>query len=211
VRSPLSGVCSAHTAIFLLRSCSSASVWSSGCFRTQGLVFPVDFWFWFYNLTRPDFLCLSHIFVYAARVLCASPFFIAKVSRSGIPVPASRALRRSVSPVRFSVVILIQPEQAPGGLCSFLRLGSQSPQSDCFLGPICSSKATPLFAIEFHALVLIGTKPFPNSVSADFSVRSGEPMHRPRARALGLGLHDRLSVQIQLLCLRSAFGHEFQL
>jgi hypothetical protein len=90
----LFGVCSAHTAIFLLRSCSSASVWSSGCFPAQGLVFPVDFWFWFYNLARPDFLCLSHIFVYATRVLCASLFFIAKVSRSGIPVPASRCAER---------------------------------------------------------------------------------------------------------------------
>jgi hypothetical protein len=34
------------------------------------------------------------IFLYAARVLCAGPFFIAKVSRSGIPVPASRCAER---------------------------------------------------------------------------------------------------------------------
>jgi hypothetical protein len=90
----LSGVCTAHTVIFLLRSCSSASVRSSGCFPAQGLVFPVDFWFWFYNLARPDFLCLSHIFVYATIVLCASLFFIAKVSRSRIPVPVSRCTER---------------------------------------------------------------------------------------------------------------------
>jgi hypothetical protein len=103
-----------------------------------------------------------------------------------------RALRRSVFPVRFSVVILIQPEQAPGGFCLFLRLDSQSPQSDCFPSLIHSSKATPLFAVECQALVLIGMEPFPNSVLADFSVRSGEPMHRPGAHALGLGLHTRL-------------------
>jgi hypothetical protein len=107
-----------------------------------------------------------------------------------------RALRRSVFPVRFLVVILIQPEQAPGGFCSFLHLGSQSPQSDCFPAPICSSKATPLFAVECQALVLIGTEPFNNSVSADFSVRSGEPMRRPGARALGLRINDWLPVQI---------------
>jgi hypothetical protein len=94
VRSPLSGVCSSHTAIFLLRSCSSASVRPSSCFPAQGLVFLVDFWFWFYNLTRPDFLRLSHLCVDAARVLCAGPFFIAKVSRSGIPIPASRCAER---------------------------------------------------------------------------------------------------------------------
>jgi hypothetical protein len=32
----------------------------------------------------------ARIFVYAARVLCAGPFFIAKVSYSGIPVTTSR-------------------------------------------------------------------------------------------------------------------------
>jgi hypothetical protein len=105
-----------------------------------------------------------------------------------------RALHRSVFPVRFSVIILIQPEQAPGGFYSFLRLGSQSPLFDCFPGPIRSSKATPLFAVECQDLVLIGTKPFPNSVLADFSVRSGEPMRQPGARALELGLHDQLPV-----------------
>jgi hypothetical protein len=120
-----------------------------------------------------------------------------------------RELRRSVFPIRLSVVILIQPEQAPSGFSSFLCLGRQSPQSDYFPGPIRSSKATPLFAVECQALVLIGTEPFPNSVLADFFVRSGEPMRRPGARALELGLHDRLLVQIQLLCLRSAFGCEF--
>jgi hypothetical protein len=34
------------------------------------------------------------IFVYTARVLCVSLFFIAKVSRSGIPVPATRCSER---------------------------------------------------------------------------------------------------------------------
>jgi hypothetical protein len=68
-----------------------------------------------------------------------------------------------------------------------------------------------LFAVECQALVLIGIEPFPNSVLADFSVQSGEKMRWPGARALRLGLHDRLLVQIQLLCLRSAFGHEFLL
>jgi hypothetical protein len=138
--------------------------------------------------------------------------------RQGLPLrdPCSheqvrRALHRSVFPVRFLVVILIQPEQAPGGFCSFLRLGSQLPQSDCFPGPIRSSKAMPLFAVECQALVLIGTEPFPNSVLADFSVRSSELMRWPGARALGLGLHDRLPVQIPLLYLRFAFGREFLL
>jgi hypothetical protein len=83
-------VCSAHTMIFLLRSYRSASVRSSGCFPAQGLVCLVEFWFWFYNLAHPDFLHLSHLCVDAARVLCAGPFFITKVSRSGIPVPASK-------------------------------------------------------------------------------------------------------------------------
>jgi hypothetical protein len=46
---------------------------------------------------------------------------------------------------------------------------------------------------------------------ADFSVRSSEPMRWSGARALGLGLHTQLPVQIQLLCLRSAFGCEFLL
>jgi hypothetical protein len=46
---------------------------------------------------------------------------------------------------------------------------------------------------------------------ADFSIRSGEPMRWPGARALGLGLHARLPVQIQLLCLQSTFGREFLL
>jgi hypothetical protein len=69
----------------------------------------------------------------------------------------------------------------------------------------------PLFAVECQALVLIDTEPFPNSILADFSVRSGELMRRPGARALGLGLHDRLPVQIQLLYLHSAFGREFLL
>jgi hypothetical protein len=154
------------------------------------------------------------IFVYATRVLCASLFFIAK----GLPLrdPCSReqvhrALRRSVFPIRFSLVILIQLEQAPGGFYSFLCLDSQSTQSDCFLGLIRSSKVTPLFAVECQALVLISTEPFPNSILADFSVRSGEPMHKPGARALSLGLHARLLVQIQLLCLRSAFGRKFLL
>jgi hypothetical protein len=76
---------------------------------------------------------------------------------------------------------------------------------------IHSSKVTPLFAVECQALVLIGTEPFPNFVLDDFSVRSGEPMDRPGARALGLGLHNRLPVQIQLLYLRSMFGREFLL
>jgi hypothetical protein len=145
----------------------------------------------------------------SAQVCSSSP-------RSTLRDPCSheqvrRALRRSIFPIRFSVVILIQPEQAPGGFCSFLRLDSQSPQSDCFPGPISSSKATPLFAVEGQAPILIDTEPFPNSVLADFSVRSGEPMRQPGACALGLGLHDRLLVQIQLLCLRSAFGREFLL
>jgi hypothetical protein len=122
-----------------------------------------------------------------------------------------RALRRSVFPVRFSVIILIQSEQAPAGFCSFLRLGSQSAQSDCFPSPIHSSKVTPLFAVDCQALVLICTEPFPNYVLANFSVRSGEPMCRPGARALRLGLHDRLLVQIPLLCLCSVFGREFLL
>jgi hypothetical protein len=52
----------------------------------------------------------------------------------------------------------------------------------------------PLFAVECQDLVLIGTEPFPNSVLADFSVCSGEPMRQPGARALKLGLHDRLPV-----------------
>jgi hypothetical protein len=69
----------------------------------------------------------------------------------------------------------------------------------------------PLFAVECQALVLIGTEPFPNSVLADFSVRSSELMRWPGARALGLGLHDRLPVQIPLLYLRFAFGREFLL
>jgi hypothetical protein len=34
------------------------------------------------------------IFVYATRVLYAGPFFTAKVSRSGIPIPASRCVER---------------------------------------------------------------------------------------------------------------------
>jgi hypothetical protein len=34
------------------------------------------------------------IFVYAAKVLCAGPFFIAKVFGFGIPVPASRCTER---------------------------------------------------------------------------------------------------------------------
>jgi hypothetical protein len=90
----LFGVCSADTTIFLLRSYSSASVRSSGCFPTLGLVFPVNFWFWFYSLAHTDFLRLSHLCVDATRVLYAAPFFIAKVSRSGIPVPASRCAER---------------------------------------------------------------------------------------------------------------------
>jgi hypothetical protein len=36
------------------------------------------------------------IFVYAARVLCVGPFFIAKVSLSGIPVPTSRCAERFI-------------------------------------------------------------------------------------------------------------------
>jgi hypothetical protein len=68
-----------------------------------------------------------------------------------------------------------------------------------------------LFVVECQALVLIGTEPFPNSILANFFVQSGEPMRQPGARALGLGLHDRLLVQIQLLCLCSAFGREFLL
>jgi hypothetical protein len=88
----LFGVCSADTMIFLLRSYSSASV--PGCFPAQGLVFPVYFWFWFYSLTHTDFLRLSHLCVDAARVLYAGPFFIAMVSRSGIPVPTSRCAER---------------------------------------------------------------------------------------------------------------------
>jgi hypothetical protein len=138
--------------------------------------------------------------------------------RQGLPLwdPCSceqvrRALHRSVFPVRFSIVILIQPKQALGGFCLFLRLVSQSPQSNCFLGPIHSSKATPLFVVECQALVLIRTELFPNSVLADFSVRSGEPMCRPGPRALGLGLHAQLPVQIQLLCLRSTFRRGFLL
>jgi hypothetical protein len=119
-----------------------------------------------------------------------------------------RGLHQSIFPVRFSVVILIQPEQAPGGFCSFLHLGSKLPQSDCFPSPIRSSKVTPLIAVECQALVLIGTEPFPNSVLADFSVRSGDPMRRPGACALELGLHYRLLVQILLLCLHSAFGRQ---
>jgi hypothetical protein len=46
---------------------------------------------------------------------------------------------------------------------------------------------------------------------ADFSVWSGEPMRQTGARALGLGLHAWLPVQIQLLCLRSTFEREFLL
>jgi hypothetical protein len=44
-RFPLFGVCSAHPVIFLLRSCSLASMWSTSCFPAQGLVFLVEFWF----------------------------------------------------------------------------------------------------------------------------------------------------------------------
>jgi hypothetical protein len=51
---------------------------------------------------------------------------------------------------------------------------------------------TPLFAVECQALILINTEPFPNSVLADFSVQSGEPMCRSGARVLGLGLHTQL-------------------
>jgi hypothetical protein len=107
------------------------------------------------------------IFVYAARVLCAGPFFIAKVSRSEMPVPVSRCAERFVD-LYFPLNVHVQP-----GHCSFcVRAG-----------------------ITF----------------ADFSVRSGEPMRRPGARSLGLGLHDWLLVQIQLLYLRSAFRRKFLL
>jgi hypothetical protein len=69
----------------------------------------------------------------------------------------------------------------------------------------------PLLAVECQALVLISMEPFPNSILANFLVWSDEPMRRPGARALRLGLHDRLPVQIQLLYLRSAFRREFLL
>jgi hypothetical protein len=73
-----------------------------------------------------------------------------------------RALRRSVFSVRFSVIILIQLEQAPDGFCSFLCLGNRSPQSNFFPSLIRSSKTMPLFAVECQTLVR--TEPFPNSV-----------------------------------------------
>jgi hypothetical protein len=183
-------------------------VQSSGCFPAQGLVFSIDLSFWFYNLARPDFLCLSHLCVDAARVLCASPFFLAKVSRSGIPIPVSRCVERFTD-----LYFLINFQSSYSSNRSKHLVDSVRSSVSVASRPslIHSSKVTPLFAVECQALVLIGTEPFPNSVLDDFSVCSGEPMDRPGARALGLGLHNRLPVQIQLLYLRSMFGREFLL
>jgi hypothetical protein len=52
------------------------------------------------------------IFVYDARVLCADPFFITKVSRSGILVPASRCAERFAD-LYFPLKVHVQP-----GRCS---------------------------------------------------------------------------------------------
>jgi hypothetical protein len=210
----LFSVCSAHTTIFLLRSCSSTSVRSSGCFPAQGLVFPVDFWFWFYNLARPDFLRLSHLCVDAARVLCIGPFFLANVSCSGIPVPASRCTERFTD-LYFSFDFQSsyssnRSKHLVDSVCSSVSIASH-PSPIVFPARFAPARRCLCLLSSARLWFSSVQNPFPNCVLDDFSILSSEPMRRPGARVLELGLHDRLLVQIQLLCLRSTFGLEFLL
>jgi hypothetical protein len=80
--------------------CRSILLWFCGWhWFSRGRVFlPIHFLSAaIFLVCSESFLLLSasaKIFVYAARVLCTGPFFITKVSRSGIPVPLSRCAER---------------------------------------------------------------------------------------------------------------------